>query len=87
MTTSAIINNEIDMNEFIGFTEGVITNNNINQRIKLKFEFTETTCGFMNNSVTVAPISWHEVPDAKPQSPVDGQPEFICNTSLGFATK
>ncbi len=86
LTTPVTIDNEVDMNEFIGFTEGLITQNSINQRIKLKFKFTETTCGFMDNSVTVAPISWREVLDARPQSPVDGQPEFICNTSLGFAT-
>lgn len=84
--TEAKINTQKEMSESIGFREGIFSSGYMKQKVNLIFKFTNTTCRFSDQVVSLAPISLKDVQNDIFKNPISELPSFICNFKLGFST-
>lgn len=84
--TEAKVNTQKEMIESIGFREGIFSSGYMKQKVNLIFKFTNTTCKFSDQVVSLAPISLKDVQNDVFKNPVSELPGFICNFKLGFST-
>lgn len=84
--TEANVNTQKEMKEAIGFKEGVFSSGYMKQKVNLNFKFTNTTCEFSDQVVSISPIPLKDVQNDEFKYPVGEFPEFNCNSKLGFST-